>query len=290
MGAHFTEHRIKTRNAELFALTGGSGPPLLLLHGYPQNHIMWRLVAPELSGNFSLVMPDLPGYGDSQGPPPEPTHVAYSKRAVAAELIDLMAALGHDRFSLAGHDRGGRVAYRLALDHPERVTRLAVLNIVPTIDVWEQIKGPEAALKYFNWLLLAQPTPVPERLVGSNLEFVLHRVFAEWAGGPDALEPAAVKEYVRHFSKPSVLAAACEDYRAGATIDLDHDRADREVGRRIGCATLVLWGQRDFSESPLATWRRWADDLREVALDCGHFLAEEKPAACASALREFFAG
>jgi len=252
--------------------------------------VMWHAAATSLAEHYSLVIPDLPGYGDSKGPPPDSAHFNYSKRAMAAELLEVMSTFGHRRFSVAGHDRGGRVAYRMALDHPNRVQRLAVLNIIPTLDVWGQIKDTDAARRYFTWLLLAQPAPVPERLVGANIEFVLNAVFNEWAGKRAALDPAAVSEYIRHFSKPSVLAAACEDYRAGATVDLELDRADRLAGRRIGCPVLVLWGQRDFAadSSPRTVWQRWADDVHDVAIDCGHFMAEEEPRACFAALHDFF--
>lgn len=287
----FTEKRVKTTGAEIFTLIGGRGPPLLLLHGYPQNHVMWHNVAPELAKTFSLVIPNLRGYGESKGPAPDPAHVNYSKRVMAEDMIELMASLGHKRFSIAGHDRGGRVAYRLALDAPQHVERLALLNIIPTLEVWEQIKGPDAARQYFNWLLLAQPAPIPERIVGANIEFMLKHIFDEWAGESNVLDPAAVANYIRHFSKASVLQAACEDYRAGASVDLEHDRADRNAGRRIKCPTLILWGQRDLiaaNGSPLTVWQHWAEDVREQALDCGHFLAEETPVACATALRDFF--
>jgi haloacetate dehalogenase len=286
----FEERRISTRGAQIFALTGGVGPPLLLLHGYPQSHVMWHAVAPLLRARFSLVIPDLRGYGDSTGPGPDPQHLNYSKRAMAADMVELMSALGHDRFALAGHDRGGRVAYRLVFDHPARVLRLAVLDIVPTFDMWERMNA-KSALGSYHWLLLAQPPPLPERLIGFDPEFFLRYLFERWAGRPESLQPEAVAEYVRHFRKTSVIQAACEDYRAGATVDFDHDRADRDRGHRIQCPTLVLWGRRYLAakaESPIEVWRSWADDVREVALDCGHFVAEEQPDACAAAFGEFF--
>ncbi len=283
-------HRIATREAETFVLTGGSGPPVLLLHGYPQTHVVWHAVAPRLGGRFSVVMPDLRGYGESKGPPPDAQHVRYSKRAMANDMVEIMAALGHERFMLAGHDRGGRVAYRLALDHPARVSRFAALDILPTLDVWERM-DKDAALGTYRWLFLAQPAPLPERLIGRDPEFYLRHLLDRWAGRSEALDPAAVAEYIRHFRKPSVIEATCEDYRAGATVDLDHDRADRDAGRRLACPTLVLWGRRYLTaraESPLAVWRSWARDAREVVFDCGHFVAEEQPEACAAALLDFF--
>ena len=288
----FEEHRISTREAEMFVLTGGAGPPVLLLHGYPQNHVVWHTVAPRLRDRFSLVIPDLRGYGDSKGPPPDPQHVKYSKRAMAEDMVEVMTALGHERFMLAGHDRGGRVAYRLALDYPERVSRFAAVDIIPTLDVWERM-DQDTALRTYHWPFLAQPAPLPERLVGQDPEFYLRHLLERWAGRREALDPAAVAEYIRNFRRPSVIEATCEDYRAGATVDLEHDRADRDARRRIGCPTLVLWGRQYLSAkapSPVEVWRAWAEDVCEVALDCGHFVAEEQPEACALALQDFFSG
>jgi len=286
----FSEHRIAAQGAEIFALTGGEGPPLLLLHGYPQNHVMWHRVAPSLAAGFSLVIPDLRGYGDSTGPAPDAQHLSYSKRTMAADMIEVMTALGHSHFAIAGHDRGGRVAYRLALDHPERVVRLAALDILPTFEVWQRM-NKDAAMRSYHWLFLAQPAPLPEHLIGLDPDFYLQHLLRRWAGSPDALDPAAVNEYARHFRKPSVIEATCEDYRAGESVDREHDRADRESGRLLSCPLLVLWGRRYLAgqaASPLDVWKSWADDVREVALECGHFLAEEQPEACATALQQFF--
>jgi haloacetate dehalogenase len=285
----FEERSISTSSARIFLVTGGSGPPLLLLHGYPQNHVMWHAVAPVLRAHFSLVIPDLRGYGDSQGPQKDSQHVNYSKRAMARDMVELMSALGHERFALAGHDRGGRVAYRLALDHPDRVVALAVLDIVPTVVVWE-LMDYRSAVGSFHWPFLAQPAPLPERLIGHDPEFFLRHLLNRWAGRPDALDSAAVAEYVRHFQKPSVIEATCEDYRAGATVDLDHDRSDRDGDRKIRCPTLVLWSERYLTAkaaSPLEVWRSWADDVREVVFDCGHFIAEERAEECSAALLNF---
>lgn len=209
---------------------------------------------------------------------------------MAEDMVGLMAALRHERFVLAGHDRGGRVAYRLALDHPGRVIQLAVLDILPTLDVWEQING-QTAMASYHWLLLSQPAPLPERLIGCDPDFFLQHVLERWAGRRDALDAGAVAEYQRHFRKPSVIAAACEDYRAGATIDLALDRDDRAAGRRISCPTLILWAKQYLKVkggSPLAVWRHWAEDVREVALDCSHFLAEERPEEVTAELLAFF--
>jgi haloacetate dehalogenase len=285
----FGERRIRTREAEIFVRTAGSGPPLVLLHGYPQTHAMWHRTAPRLAERFSVILPDLRGYGASAGPPPDAEHLGYAKRAMAEDVIEVMRALGHERFMVAGHDRGGRVGYRLALDHPDRVTRLAALDIVPTLDAWQRLTDRAGALRTYHWLFLAQPPPLPERLIGGDPEFYLRHLLERWAGREDALDPAAVAEYARHFAKPAVIEATCEDYRAGASVDVEHDRADYEAGRRIECPVLVVWGRRYLAAaSPLAVWRSWAVDAREVALDCGHFVAEEQPEACAAALLEFF--
>ena len=287
----FQEIRIPAGDAEIFARTAGSGPPLLLLHGFPQNHVMWHRVAPRLAARFFVVCPDLRGYGDSLGPAPDAANRHYSKRTMAADMIAVMSALGHERFFLAGHDRGARVGFRLQLDHPERIGRLALLDILPTFDVWDRMDS-KTALNTYHWLFLAQPSPMPERLIGHDPDFYLHHLLDRWMGRPGALDPVAVAEYARHFRKPSVIEAACADYRAGATSDPDDDRVDREAGRKIACPTLVLWGRRYLtaksSTSPIDVWRPWCADVRDEALECGHFLAEEQPDACADALERFF--
>jgi haloacetate dehalogenase len=283
--------RVGVDEAELNLVSGGEGPPLLLLHGYPQTHAMWHRLAPLLATRFTLVMPDLPGYGASKGPLPDAANLNYSKRNTARLMTLLMAELGHGKFLLAGHDRGGRVGFRLALDHPERVLAFAALDIVPTIFAWEAMDW-ERALCEYHWLFLAQPAPLPEHLIGKDPDFYLSHLLERWAGKRGALSAEAVAAYVRHFREPSVIAATCADYRAGASTDIEHDRADRAAGRRIRCPVLALWGRgslADRAASPLAAWRPWAEDVSEAALDCGHFLAEEEPAACAEALARFFA-
>jgi len=287
MFAGFKQERIVVKDAEINVLTGGSGPPLLLLHGYPQTHVIWHAVTPLLQDYFTLVIPDLRGYGDSKGPAPDPEHSNYSKRAMARDMVGVMDTLGHKRFLLCGHDRGGRVAYRLTLDQAARVQRLALLDIVPTIVVWEQMDFA-AALQTYHWPFLAQPAPVPEHLIGADPDFYIEHLLGRWAGDRAALDPQAVSCYVEHFRRPSVIEATCEDYRAGATVDMEDDRADRIAGRRITCPTLLIWGRDYLEHPPLAAWRDWAEDLSEVALNCGHFIAEEEPTACASALREHF--
>jgi haloacetate dehalogenase len=285
----YQTRRISTKDALIYTTVGGSGPPLLLLHGYPQTHVMWHRVAPRLQERFTLVLPDLRGYGESTGPAPDPQHVNYSKRAMASDMVAVMAALGHKRFSVAGHDGGGRVAYRLALDRPECVERLAVLDILPTLDAWEGIND-RTAMASFHWLLLAQPPRLPERLIGCDPQFFLRYILERWAGRAELIDPHAAAEYLQNFRKPSVIAAACEDYRASATVDVELDRRDREAGRRITCPTLVLWSKRYLNppRPPREVWAGWADDVRDVALECGHFIAEEDPAGCAAALADFF--
>jgi haloacetate dehalogenase len=209
---------------------------------------------------------------------------------MAQDMAEIMTVLGYKQFLLAGHDRGGRVGYRLALDHPERVLRFAALDIVPTLEVWERM-NKDVAMRTYHWLFLAQPAPLPERLIGHDPEFYLRHLLERWAGRRKAFTATAMAEYIRHFHKPSVIEATCEDYRAGVTVDLEHDRADRDAGRRLQCPTLVIWGKGFLSgqaRSPLDVWRTWARDVREAALDCGHFVAEEQPEACATALRNFF--
>jgi haloacetate dehalogenase len=281
---------MRVGDADLAVLTGGSGAPLLLLHGYPQTRAIWHLVAPRLADRFALVIPDLPGYGRSRGPEPDADNVNYSKRTTARTLAAMMAELGHGQFSLAGHDRGGRVAYRMCLDQPERIVAAAFLDIVPTLDVWEEMNWT-AALEGYHWPLLAQPSPLPERLIGADPDFYVEHLLSRWAGDRLALDDRAVADYRGQFHRAGVLAATCADYRAGATIDMEHDRADRDAGRRIACPCLALWARGYHSTrsgGQLEVWRRWADDVREVSLDCGHFVAEERPQECAAALAEFF--
>ncbi|MEM7377446.1 MAG: alpha/beta hydrolase [Pseudomonadota bacterium] len=284
----FETHRIATGESVLHLRCGGAGPPLLLLHGYPQTHVAWHAVAPRLATRFTLVIPDLPGYGDSVGPPVDAAHLNQAKRTTAATLVELMASLGHAAFHVAAHDRGARVGYRMALDHPDRVRQLASLDTVPTLDIWEAA-DKAFALDAFHWPLLAQPAPFPETLIAGNPDVFLDQLLSTWAGAPGALDPRAVAEYRRCFRLFSVLQAMSEDYRAGATVDAAHDLADREAGRRVRCPVYVPWGTRYMASSPEPIWRRWADDVRVEAIDCGHFIAEEAPEACAAGLAAFFA-
>ena len=287
----FETRRIATEGAEIHLVMGGSGPPLALLHGYPQSHVAWHRVAPRLAESFTVVVPDLRGYGDSTGPEPDPGHQGYCKRAMAGDVAEVMAALGFERFGLAGHDRGGRVAYRLALDQPERVRRLAVLDMVPTLEMAERTDWAQALADY-HWYFLAQPAPLPERLIGADPDFYLEHTIGSWLGAAGNIEAQAMAEYRRAFRRPSVIAAACADYRAGLTTDLAHDDADRAAGRRIACPLLALWGAEESDSGRhdyLAIWQGWADRATGRALQCGHFLMEEAPDETAAALAGFFA-
>ena len=256
---------------------GGSGPPLLLLHGYPQTHVMWHLTAPALAEHFTVVAPDLRGYGDASKPFGERDHSTYSKRAMAADNVALMAALGFESFALVGHDRGGRVGHRLALDHPEHVTKLAVLDIVPTHYLFTHTDSA-LARAYYHWFFLAQPFDLPERLIGADPVYYLHKKLGGWGNGLGIFAPEALAEYERAFSDPATIHASCEDYRAAATIDLKHDERDRD--RKVTCPVLALWGEQGVMErlyDVLTIWRDYASDVQGKALPAGHFLAEEKP-------------
>jgi haloacetate dehalogenase len=268
-------------------VTAGDGPPLLLVHGYPQTHAIWHRVAPGLvDAGHRVVCPDLRGYGASHKPPSGDSATNYSKRTMATELVDVMARLGHERFAVAGHDRGGRVAYRMALDHPANVTRLATLDIVPTVEQWDQLNGT-AGIYSFHWHFLAQPHPFPERFIGADPEYWLRSLCGRWAASAEALEEA-MPLYVHAFDADTIR-ATCDDYRAGAGIDVRLDREDRDAGRRIRCPLLAMWGDPTGRRPTLDTvWRRWADDVSGVALRCGHFLAEEAPGETLAALRDFF--
>ena len=240
---HCEEHRIDTGEAEIFARVGGSGPPLLVLHGFPQTHAMWHRVAPALMASFTCVMADLRGYGFSSCPPNDAKNLAYSKRVMAHDMVKVMAALGHQRFSIAGHDRGGRVAYRMALDHPETVRCLAVLDIVTTFDMWHSF-SVELAMKTYHWLFLAQPHPLPEMLIEQNPAAYLDYTIASWtkAKNLSAFDSEALAEYRFHYAPPEHVHSTCNDYRAGQTCDLACDEADRTAGKKINCPALVVWG------------------------------------------------
>lgn len=285
----FQQHRAKLSGAEINFRRAGDGPPLLLLHGYPQTHAMWHAVAPRLAQRFTVIAADLRGYGDSSKPASGGDHAGYAKRAMANDMIELMAALGWRKFAVAGHDRGGRAAYRMALDHPEAVTKLAVLDIVPTHTVWTNMDW-KVALSTYHWLFLAQPDGLPERLIGLDPAYYLRETLRRWAAPGFTFAPEAMAEYLRCFADPASIHGACEDYRAGASLDVQHDEQD--VGRRrIGCPVLVVSSQLYLarrSADVLGAWRPWASDLRGHTISgCGHFVAEEAPEETLKALEAF---
>ena len=284
----FERRRIATTGCEINVAIGGSGPPLLLLHGFPQSHVCWHRVAPLLAPHFTIVAPDLRGYGDSAKPASDREHLAYSKRVMAQDQVDVMAALGFERFGVAGHDRGGRVTHRMALDHPDHVRKIAVLDIVPTRTIY-RATNQGIATDYYHWFFLIQPFDFPERLIGADPDYYFTHTLQGWGSRRDVYAPEVLAEYLRCFRDPATIHAACEDYRAAASIDLAHDEAD--LNRRIEVPFLALWGKHGIMEKyfdVLATWRERAADVRGHALDCGHFLPEEVPAETAAALREFF--
>ncbi len=295
MGMLFPDFRamtLATNGTTIHLVTGGHGAPLLLLHGYPQTHAMWHRVAPVLARDFTVVAPDLRGYGDSGKPPGGDDHAGYSKRTMALDQVQVMRQLGFERFAVTGHDRGARVAYRLALDHPQAVTRLAVLDIVPIHTMFANVDRAMAS-NTFHRFFLSQPHALPEHLIGGDPAYFLRTLLARWSGGGlDVFSPDALAEYVRCFSAPATIHGSCEDYRAGATIDFAIDSADYGR-RRIGCPLLVLWAGRGGASrrgSPLDVWREWAADVRGQALECGHFLPEERPEEISTALGDFFRG
>lgn len=284
----FERIRIETSGAEINLVQGGSGPPLLLLHGWPGTLVQWHRIAPLLAERFTVVCADLRGHGDSSKPPGGKGHEGYSKRAMAQDQVEVMEALGFERFHLVGHDRGARVGFRLALDHPERVERLALLDIAPTLAVLDSVDRT-VATRIYHWFFLAQPPDLPERLIASEPEFYLRWHLRSWSAGDDSFfAPEALAEYVRCFRDPDAIRANCEDVRALVSIDAAHDEADRGR-RRIVCPLLVLWGARWIGGDLREVWRAWADDVRGGPLECGHFLAEERPDETATELMTFFA-
>ena len=270
----------------------GSRPALLLLHGFPQTHALWQRVAQQLRNDYWIVLPDLRGYGDSAKPAGLPDHSSYSKRTMAQDVVDVMDQLGCPEFFLCGHDRGGRVAARLALDHAEKVARLCVIDIAPTLDMYNAT-NMEFARAYYHWFHLIQPWPLPENMIGADAKTYLHAKLGGWGSqGLDYIEPQALAEYERCFCTPEAIHGACEDYRASAGIDLEHDRASRAHGERIACDTLVLWGERGVVHrlfKPLELWRaQCKGTVSGQLLPAGHFIPEELPAQTAAALRAFF--
>ena len=273
----FRSKRIRTSGATINLVHAGDGPPVLLLHGYPETHAMWHKVAPALARRFSVVCADLRGYGDSSKPKGLPDHSNYSKRAMAADMVEAMAALGHETFHVVGHDRGARVAHRLARDHGGRVRTLTVLDISPTLKMYRST-DKAFATAYYHWFFLIQKTPLPEKLLRNQVPYYILGRIGRGRGGLKHFSKAAQREYVRAFRDPRTIHASCEDYRAAASIDLEHDREDRR--RKLQMPVLVLWGRQGVIQRmfrPLADWREVARDVRGRALPCGHFLPEEAP-------------
>ncbi|WP_156215870.1 alpha/beta fold hydrolase [Actinomadura litoris] len=284
----FTEFDITTTGTTIHGRRGGDGPPVLLLHGIPETHLMWHRVAPALAERHTVVAADLRGYGDSGTPPSTPDHAPYAMREIARDQVEVMRALGFDRFGVVGHDRGARCAYRMALDHPAAVDRLAVLDIVPTGEAFGRA-DMDFSLGYWVWSFLAAPAPVPERLIAGAPETFVDHMLDSWSDAPHAFPAAVRAEYAARFRDPATVHAICEEYRAAATLDHRHDEADRGTNR-IACPVLALWSATGAVAAwydPLEIWRTWADDVRGAALPCGHFLPEEAPAETARHLLDF---
>ena len=286
----FSTELIKTSGSTIHVLRKGVGRPLLLLHGYPETHLTWHKVAPQLAEQFSVIVPDLRGYGKSGKPQDGKRHENYSFRAMAQDQVDVMRHYGHERFLVAAHDRGARVAHRLCLDHPQSVEKACLMDIAPTLTMY-QGTNQEFATKYMWWFFLIQPFPLPEHMIGRDAEFYLKEIFGGLNKTPGAIAPEVMKEYVREFSNADAIHSTCEDFRAAADIDLEMDRADYEAGKKIECPLHVLWGGRNAIGSlwdVLATWReKCAALVTGKALDCGHFLQEERPQDLLAELRDF---
>jgi haloacetate dehalogenase len=290
----FESAEVEVGETRIFLRRAGAGPPLLLLHGFPETHLMWHGVGPHLARDFTVVAADLRGYGRSGCPASAPDHAPYAKRALARDMVAVMERLGFPHFFLAGHDRGGRVAYRLALDHPDRVARLAVLDILPTETVWARADA-RLALGFWPWSLLAQPAPLPERLLTAAPEAIVEDALGGWGSPAAAFPPEVRAAYAEALRDPAHAHAICEEYRAAATLDRDHDKVDRAAQRKIACPLLALWSAGGALDSwcaedggPLALWRDWAEDVQGQALAAGHFFPEESPEETAGILGRFF--
>lgn len=290
----FTETTVELADGRYFRLRqGGNGPVLMMLHGMPQTNAMWHKVAPTLGAGFTVICPDITGYGQSFKPPATPEHLPYSKRRMAQDIVDLADHLGFDNFALVGHDRGARVSHRLALDHPERVRRLAVLDIIPTIEHFERT-DMRFAMGYYHWFFLAQPAPLPEELINRDAGQWLLAQSARHKTARAVFAETAMADYQRAIADPATVVAICEDYRAAATIDLEHDRESRSAGQKTACPTLALWGSRGLVGTlyePLNIWRDYCSgELGGHAIEAGHYLPEEAPEATLAALRDFLSG
>jgi len=285
----FSNKKLRVANCMIDLQIGGKGQGLLLLHGFPETKLAWHKIAAQLATRYTVVMPDLPGYGDSSCLAPDAEHKNYSKRNMGAIMAQLMNGLGFDQYMVAGHDRGARVAYRMALDHPSQVTGVAVLNIIPTLEVIEGLTY-DKALAMENWLFLSQPAPFPETLICANPSFYLNHVLDSWSLSPELISQESRDEYLRCFKKPEVIAGMCAEYRANK-VDAAYDLEDRNNQRLIQCPMLVLWSENDFSaDEPLRTWRKWANNVSGKRLSCGHFLMEESPDETLDHLLAFYTG
>ncbi|MFM0039369.1 alpha/beta fold hydrolase [Paraburkholderia strydomiana] len=287
---NFTPFRVAVGDVDIFGVKGGAGPPLLLLHGHPQSHLIWARCAAQLAEHFTVIATDLRGYGASGKPPSDAAHLPYSKRAMAADQVAVMRHFGFQKFLVCAHDRGARVAHRMALDHAEAVERLMLLDIAPTLAMYEATDRTFATL-YFHWFFLIQPEPLPETLIGANPAAYVDAVMGSRHAGLAPFEPAALDAYRAALSQPGAVHAMCEDYRASASIDLEHDRADIERGNKIGCPLRVLWGDKGVIEKcfdALAEWRHVARDVSGRALSCGHYIPEEAPDELVAEMLSFF--
>ena len=283
----FETRQIETIGTTINLVTGGSGPPLLLLHGYPQSHVMWHKIAPRLAQDFTVVAPDLRGYGDSGKPVGDPDHMNYSKRVMAQDQVDVMEALGFDQFLLVGHDRGARVSHRLTKDNPQRVQKLATLDIIPTRTMF-QIVNQEMATNTYHWFFLIQPFDFPERVIGADADYFIRRGFERTKDSTQVFPPEALEEYVRCFCDPAAIHGTCEDYRAGASVDLVHDEADFD--NKVSCPMLAMWSETGYvgrTQDVLGVWKEYATNVRGQSFTCGHYMAEEQPDEIYAAIQAF---
>ncbi len=285
---NFQKLTITTSEVKINLIRGGKGYPILLLHGYPQTHVMWHKIAPQLAENFTVIIPDLRGYGDSDKPAGIANHYNYSKRVLAQDQIEVMTQLGYEEFYLVGHDRGGRVAHRLTLDYPNKVKKLALLDIAPTYQMYTET-DQEFATAYYHWFFLIQPFPFPETLINHNSDFFLIHCLQSWSKNKSPFSSEAMEEYLRCFRDPQTVHGTCEDYRASATIDLEHDRKDMD--KKIECPLLILWGNKGVIEKKydvIESWKKRAINVQGQALNCGHFLPEESPEKTYQYIHDFF--
>ena len=284
---NFEELQIQANGTTINLVKGGNGPPLLMLHGYPQTHAMWNKIAPRLAEDFTVVCPDLRGYGDSAKVDGDADHMNYSKRTMGQDQVDVMKALGFEQFYLVGHDRGGRVSHRLTKDHPDRVLKLVTLDIIPTRSMFK-IVDKDFATNTWHWFFLIQPFDFPEKVIGGNPEFYARRGFERTKDAEKVFTPEALADYIRCFSIPGTIHAVCEDYRAGASIDLIHDEADFD--QKVDCPMLALWSQTGFvgkTQDPLKIWGDYATNVTGNSLPCGHYIAEELPDESYTAIKQF---